>query len=138
MLPGILKHYMRSPISQGPWQPTLLTRQKYRPLFLVVSRASGFTTAVNARTRGRGRIGCRDGLEAARESRGARCGDIPMNFNSSSAPTAAGLTAARPVSHGYKVDISRGERVGRSFACGKLRGRSVGVGSGDLLRMATS
>jgi hypothetical protein len=36
-----------------------------------------------------------------------------MNFNSSSAPTAAGLTAAQPVSHGYKVDISRGERVGR-------------------------
>jgi hypothetical protein len=36
-----------------------------------------------------------------------------MNFNTSSAPTAAGLTPARPVSLGYKVDISRGELIGR-------------------------
>jgi len=36
-----------------------------------------------------------------------------MNFNASSAPTAACLAADQPVSHGYKVDITRGERIGR-------------------------
>ena len=81
MLPAILKYYMRSPINQSPGRPTLLTRQKYRPLFLVVSCASGFTTAVNARTRGRGWIGRRDGLSAAREARGARRGVLIMNIN---------------------------------------------------------
>ena len=36
-----------------------------------------------------------------------------MNLNASSAPTAARLAAARPVSHGYKVDITRGDHIGR-------------------------
>jgi len=36
-----------------------------------------------------------------------------MNFNASSAPATAYLAAVRPVSHGYKVDITRGERIGR-------------------------
>ena len=36
-----------------------------------------------------------------------------MNFNASSAPATACLAADRPVSLGYKVDITRGERIGR-------------------------
>jgi len=36
-----------------------------------------------------------------------------MNFNASSAPATASLATAQPVSSGYKVDITRGERIGR-------------------------
>ena len=36
-----------------------------------------------------------------------------MNFNFAHAGAPSSLSAARPVSHGYKVDITRGERVGR-------------------------
>lgn len=36
-----------------------------------------------------------------------------MNCNASSAHATAYLAAAQPVSHGYKVDITRGERIGR-------------------------
>ena len=36
-----------------------------------------------------------------------------MNFNASSAPATACLAADRPASLGYKVDITRGARVGR-------------------------
>ena len=36
-----------------------------------------------------------------------------MNFNASSTPATACLSAARPVLSGYKVDVMRGERIGR-------------------------
>jgi hypothetical protein len=36
-----------------------------------------------------------------------------MNVNNAHTSAAAPLTAYRPVSHGYNVDITRGERVGR-------------------------
>jgi len=36
-----------------------------------------------------------------------------MNFNFAHAGAPTSLSAARPVSHGYQVDITRGERIGR-------------------------
>src|SRR5206468_4272718 len=46
-----------------------------------------------------------DGLRAGGESSGARHGDAPMNMQV--------LDARRDANGGYRVDVSRGERVGR-------------------------